>query len=65
MGFKQKFEGFEICAKYIDRKGKDQVIKATRRTLNLPNLADYQTSYQTFTNDGKGESKVLTPSLKV
>lgn len=71
-GIKQKFGNFEFGAKYINRKGKDQIIKSTRDKLGLPIVPGYggdsanprNTNYQTFTNDGRSESKILTFSLR-
>lgn len=63
-GAKQKLGNFEFFGKYVSRKGRDQIIKSTRRDLGLAPNPNYQNNYQTFTNDGRSENKILTFGVK-
>ncbi|MBN7288857.1 TonB-dependent receptor plug domain-containing protein [Campylobacter curvus] len=63
-GVKQKFGNFEVFGKYVNRKGKNQIVKTTRSNLNLPSLPGYATDYQTFTNDGWSKSDIYTFGVK-
>ena len=63
-GLKQRLGNFEFFGKYLSRKGRDQIIKSTRRNLGLTPDPNYQSNYQTFTNDGRSESKILTFGIK-
>ena len=64
VGLKQNLGNFEFSAKYVDRKGKDQVVKTRRKDLDLPNLPSYAQNYSVWTNDGKSESQILTFGVK-
>lgn len=63
-GLKQRLGNFEFFGKYLSRKGRDQIIKSSRRNLGLAPDPNYQSNYQTFTNDGRSESKILTFGIK-
>jgi hypothetical protein len=66
-GAKQRLGNLEFFGKYVRRKGRDQIIKSNRRNLGLPPVppsSPYQANYQTFTNDGKSDSKIFTFGVK-
>ena len=63
-GVKQRLGDFEMFGKYVNRKGRDQIVKSQRDRLGLPLLPGYSAIYQTFTNDGKSDSKIFTFGIK-
>lgn len=66
-GAKQRLGNLEFFGKYVRRKGRDQIIKSNRRNLGLPPVppsSPYQANYQTFTNDGKSDSKIFAFGVK-
>lgn len=60
-GVAQRWQGFEFNFKFVNRKGRDQVIQVSGDTLGQPpedpTLSD---SYTTWTNDGRSETDIYS-----
>lgn len=51
---------FSATIKYIHRKGKDEIMRVTRNTLNAPPQSGYTTNYTMWSNDGSSESHIIS-----
>lgn len=66
LGFKQQFAGLEFAFKYVNRTGKDQVVKVRGTTLGQPsNNPDLLSStYTTYTNAGRSRNDIYTLTVQ-
>jgi len=64
IGIKQQISNFELGIKYINRRGKDGVIRAYRSELGLPVVAGVDEDYMTYTNEGETKSHILNFTFK-
>jgi hypothetical protein len=64
-GIEQRWQGFKFDAKYIKRKGRDQVIEVKGSTLGQtsPDPTTLSNTYTTWTNGGKSETDILSLSI--
>ncbi|MCP8351347.1 TonB-dependent receptor [Pseudomonas sp. B21-036] len=61
LGVVQQWAGIEYGLKYVNRKGRDQVVQVSGRTLGQPSTdPDLASNYTTYTNDGKSETDTYT-----
>lgn len=63
-GINQELSVISIALKFIYRFGRDEIMRVSRRTLNLPTQEGYTSSYATYSNDGKSESSVISLSIQ-
>ncbi|QCD45129.1 TonB-dependent receptor plug domain-containing protein [Campylobacter mucosalis] len=64
-GITQKFANFELNAKYIKRKGRDQIIRSSAKKLGTQCGAGYTgNTCFIYSNDGKSDTNTWNVSLK-
>lgn len=56
LGLEQRWLNTDIRLKYVHRKGNDQVVRTSSRTLGLDPVDGYQSIYYTYVNAGASES---------
>lgn len=57
----QQLAGWQWSLKYVQREGKDQIVKARNTHLGLdPGTGDLMANYFTYSNDGSSHSETLT-----
>jgi len=61
-GVEQRWSGFKYGLKYVQRKGREQVIEVRGTTIGQPSNdpANLSNSYTTYTNGGRSETEILT-----
>ena len=61
LGIEQRWHGFKFDLKYVNRKGRDQVMEVSGTTIGEPSTdPSLSSSYTTFTNDGKSETDIVS-----
>lgn len=62
LGLTQQWSGVEYGLKYVNRKGRDQVIQVAGETLGQPSQDTEALSrtYTTYTNDGRSDAQVVS-----
>ncbi|WP_041118846.1 TonB-dependent receptor plug domain-containing protein [Pseudomonas protegens] len=61
LGVVQQWAGVEYALKYVNRKGRDQVVQVSGKTLGEPSTdPTLASNYTTYTNDGKSETDTYT-----
>ena len=61
LGVVQQLGGIEYGLKYVNRKGRDQVVQVSGRALGEPSTdPTLASNYTTYTNDGKSETDTYT-----
>ena len=61
LGVVQQWAGIEYGLKYVNRKGRDQVVQVSGKTLGEPSTdPTLASNYTTYTNDGKSETDTYT-----
>src|SRR5690606_21824677 len=61
LGIRQRWQDIEFGLKYVNRRGRDQVVQVSGNTLGEP--ADdpaLANNYTTWTNDGKSEMDIVS-----
>lgn len=66
VGISQNLFMFNIALKYINRDGKDEIMRRQRNANDpdLPPLDGYATTYNYYTNDGRSLSDIITISIQ-
>ncbi|TBU95804.1 TonB-dependent receptor [Stutzerimonas kirkiae] len=60
-GINHRWADFDFGLKYVNRKGRDQVIQVRGTTIGEPSIdPTLANSYTTWTNDGKSETDIVT-----
>ena len=64
VGIAQRVKVVDLGAKYINRKGKDEVRYISRNTLGLAADDNYTNGYYTYSNEGKSWTEVVTFTIE-
>jgi len=65
LGIKQKIAGLQLEFKYVNRAGKDQVIKVRGTKLEQPSTdPTLSKNYTTYTNDGHSHNDIYTLTMQ-
>lgn len=64
VGFNQNLFVVGFGAKYIHRKGKDEIRRSTRTVSNLALDDNFASNYYIYTNEGKSTSDVISVSVE-
>jgi hypothetical protein len=61
LGIEQRWQRFTFDLKYVNRKGRDQVLEVNGTTLGQPSTDPaLSNSYTTYTNGGKSDTDIVT-----
>ena len=60
LGLEQLWLDTLFDLKYVNRKGRDKIVRAYSSVENLPELPGYRSNYYTYTNQGRSESDTVT-----
>lgn len=61
LGIEQRWQRFTFDLKYVNRKGRDQVLEVSGTTLDQPSTdPTLSNSYTTYTNGGKSDTDIVT-----
>lgn len=63
LGLEQRWLDTDFSLKYVHRKGKDKINRASARVQDLPAEEGFATEYYTYTNEGSSKSDNLTLSI--
>lgn len=59
-GIAQQWRDTEFALKYVQRKGRDQIVKSSRNFGQLPAESGFTNNYAIYTNDGESQTNTLT-----
>jgi len=60
LGLEQIWLDTRFDLKYVNRKGRDKIVRAYASAQALPGLEDYRSNYYTYTNQGRSKSDTVT-----
>lgn len=60
VGLQQLWLNTLFDLKYVNRKGRDKIVRAYSRSQDLPDLAGYRSNYFVYTNEGESKSDTVT-----
>ena len=63
VGLEQRWLDTDFSLKYVHRKGKDKINRASARVQDLPAEEGFATEYYTYTNEGSSKSDNVTLSI--
>lgn len=63
LGIDQRWLDTNFSLKYVHRKGKDKIVRASARVLGLSSNPNYMTEYFRYTNEGYSENDTVTLSI--